>query len=148
MTKITDWIKKVEEYDRSALASPSFSPESYVVTYKEKDPAKPSAAERKQQPIASGLLDYFPAACAEVAHVSYVANEQHNPGQPMHWAREKSTDQADCLVRHLTERGTFDDDGLRHTAKVAWRALALLQEELEAAGAKPGRASVWATKSI
>jgi hypothetical protein len=91
-------------------------------------------------------LDYFPAACAAVAHVSYVANQQHNPGQPMHWAREKSTDQADCLVRHLTERGTFDDDGLRHTAKVAWRALALLQEELEADGAKPGRASVWATK--
>lgn len=90
------------------------------------------AAERKQHPIARGLLDYFPDACAEVAHVSFVANEQHNPGEPMHWAKEKSTDEADALVRHLLERGTLDSDGLRHSAKVAWRGLALLQRELEA----------------
>lgn len=96
--------------------------------------------ERKEQPIARGCLDYFPLALAEVAHVSYVANEQHNPGEPMHWARGKSTDHADCIVRHLIERGTVDTDGLRHTAKVAWRALALLQEELEAArGGTPQR---------
>ncbi len=87
--------------------------------------------ERKERPLARGVLDYFPLALAEVAHVSYVANEQHNPGEPMHWARGKSTDHADCIVRHLIERGHKDTDGLRHTAKVAWRALALLQEELE-----------------
>jgi hypothetical protein len=51
----------------------------------------------------------------------------------MHWARGKSADHADCILRHLIDRGTMDSDGLRHTAKVAWRALALLQEELEAA---------------
>lgn len=89
------------------------------------------ATIRKQHPIVRGVLDYFPDAIAEVAHVSYVGNEQHNPGEPMHWAKEKSTDEADCLVRHLMERGTRDSDGLRHTAKVAWRALALLQRELE-----------------
>ena len=88
---------------------------------------------RKEQPMARGLLDYFPLALAEIANVSHVGNEQHNPGQPMHWAREKSTDHADCIVRHLVERGTIDDDGLRHSAKVAWRALAMLQLELEAA---------------
>lgn len=87
---------------------------------------------RKQQPIARGVLDYFPAALAEVAHVSFVGNEQHNPGEAMHWARGKSTDHADCVIRHLADRGTFDEDGLRHSAKAAWRALALLQEELEA----------------
>ena len=27
--------------------------------------------------------------------------------------------------------GTFDDDGIRHSTKVAWRALANLQKELE-----------------
>lgn len=81
--------------------------------------------------MARGLLDYFPDACAEVAHVSYVGNEQHNPGQEMHWAKEKSTDHADCIVRHLVDRGTFDTDKLRHSAKVAWRALALLQTEIE-----------------
>lgn len=87
---------------------------------------------RKKTPIARGVLDYFPDAIAEIARVSYVGNEQHNAGEPMHWAREKSTDHADCIVRHLLERGTLDRDGLRHTAKVAWRALALLQVELEA----------------
>lgn len=87
--------------------------------------------DRKERPIATGVLGYFPDAIAEVAYVSYVGNQQHNPGQPMHWARHKSTDHADCVARHLIERGTIDDDGLRHTAKVAWRALALLQTEIE-----------------
>jgi hypothetical protein len=87
--------------------------------------------ERKERPVTQGVLDYFPAAIAEVAHVSYVGNKQHNGDQPLFWARGKSMDHADCLVRHLVERGTVDVDGLRHTAKVAWRALALLQEELE-----------------
>jgi hypothetical protein len=49
----------------------------------------------------------------------------------LHWAREKSTDEADALVRHLLHAGTMDSDGVRHTAKVAWRALALLQKEIE-----------------
>lgn len=87
---------------------------------------------RKECPIARGVLDYFPDAIAAVANVSYVGNEQHNPGQPMHWAREKSSDHADCIARHLLERGTADSDGLLHSAKAAWRALAMLQLELEA----------------
>ena len=82
-------------------------------------------------PIARGVLDYFPDAIAEVAKVSYIGNEQHNPGEPMRWAREKSTDQADCIVRHLIDRGKIDTDGVRHSAKLAWRALALLQLEIE-----------------
>lgn len=89
------------------------------------------ASVRKDIPIATGVLDYFPLALAEVARVSKAGNDQHNPGQPLHWAREKSTDHADCLVRHFLDRGTRDSDGQRHTAKVAWRALALLQTELE-----------------
>lgn len=93
--------------------------------------------ERKGIPVVSGVLDYFPAALAEVARVSKAGNDQHNPGQPLHWARGKSTDQADTLVRHLMERGTVDTDGMRHSAKLAWRALALLQIELEEAGLAP-----------
>lgn len=95
------------------------------------------AKTRKAIPLVAGLLDYFPAALAAVAEVSRVGNEQHNPGQPLHHNRGKSTDHADCIVRHLMDRGAKDSDGLRHTAKVAWRALALLQEELEAAGEAP-----------
>jgi len=90
-----------------------------------------SATERKQYPIYLGALRYFPDAIAYVAHVSKVANDQHNPGQPMHWARGKSMDQEDALVRHLMDTGTTDEDGLLHAGKVAWRALAILQLELE-----------------
>jgi hypothetical protein len=89
------------------------------------------AASRKRIPLATGLLDYFPDACASVAHLSMVANAQHNPGEPLHWAREKSTDHDDCLLRHFLERGTVDSDGIAHRAKVAWRALASLQLECE-----------------
>lgn len=88
---------------------------------------------RKQTPMARGLLDYFPDALAAVAHLSFIGNEQHNPGEELHWAREKSTDHADCVIRHLADRGTTDDDGVRHSAKVAWRALAILQLEMEEA---------------
>jgi Domain of unknown function (DUF5664) len=92
----------------------------------------PADAEaRKQCPIATGVLDYFPLALAEIARVSKAGNDQHNPGEPLHWARGKSTDQADCIVRHLIQRGDRDTDGQRHSGKLAWRALALLQEELE-----------------
>lgn len=88
--------------------------------------------ERKTIPLFSGLLKYFPKALAEVAHVSWVGNEQHNPGQPLHWDRSKSTDEPDALMRHLMEAGTIDVDGCRHSAKVAWRALAMLEKEIEA----------------
>lgn len=103
------------------------------------------AQARKNVPLVRGLLDYFPAALAAVAELSRIGNEQHNPGQDMHWARGKSTDEADCIVRHLVDRGTVDTDGVRHTTKVAWRALALLQKELEEAGASPGRAARFLT---
>jgi len=89
------------------------------------------AKNRKTYPVTTGVLDYFPNAIAEVAHLSFVGNQQHNPGEPLHWAKEKSTDHADCIVRHLMQRGTVDTDGVRHSAKVAWRALALLQIEID-----------------
>ena len=90
------------------------------------------SAARKGIPMAEGLLYYFPSALAAVAMVSKAGNDKHNPGQPMHHARGKSMDHADCIIRHLADAGTIDpEDGLRHTAKVAWRALALLQEECE-----------------
>lgn len=100
------------------------------------------AAARKGIPVTTGVLDYFPAAIAAVAEVSRVGNEQHNPGEPLHWVRGKSTDQADTIARHLLERGTLDSDGLRHSAKLAWRALAMLQLELEAEGAPKARGAV------
>jgi hypothetical protein len=90
-----------------------------------------SHADRKQRPLFSGVLKYFPDALLEVAYCSWVGNNQHNPGQALHWAKEKSTDEPDALMRHLLDAGTLDSDGVRHSAKVAWRALAMLQREIE-----------------
>lgn len=108
-------------------------------------PSDPKA--RKRIPLATGLLDYFPDALADVAGLSLVANEQHNPGEPLHWSRHKSNDHDDCLMRHFMERGTVDSDGIRHRAKVAWRALAALQLEIEAAieSVKKAQASLEST---
>lgn len=89
------------------------------------------AQERKQIPITTGVLDYFPLAIAEVAKCSWAGNQQHHPDKELHWDKTKSTDHADCIGRHLVDRGKFDTDGQRHSAKLAWRALALLQLELE-----------------
>lgn len=90
-----------------------------------------SAEMRKRTPVYSGVLRYFPLAIQEVARVSLQGNEQHNPGTPLHWDRSKSGDELDALARHLIDAGKFDTDGMRHTAKVAWRALGALQKELE-----------------
>ena len=110
------------------------------------------AAERKKYPIATGVLDYFPSALLEIAKVSYVGNQQHNPGQPLHWARGKSTDQADTTIRHFMERDEEaedaapnarrlqkDIDGTYHLAKACWRLLAEFQLLLEAEGAPKAR---------
>ena len=92
-------------------------------------PADPK--ERKKYPVGTGVLDYFPLALAEVARVSWQGNQQHHKDKPLHWDRSKSTDEADALIRHFLQRGTLDTDGMRHSAKLCWRALALLQKEIE-----------------
>ena len=100
--------------------------------------SKMTSQERKDRPMARGLLDYFPDALAEVAYVSMVGNEKHNPGQELHWSKGTSDDHADCVIRHLLDRGTWDEVEIngkvyrvRHSAYAAWRALANLQIEIE-----------------
>lgn len=101
-------------------------------------PSLPVESEKRNRfPMFDGLLAYFPNALAAVAELSLVGNEQHNPGEPLHWARDKSTDHANKIIKHLIDSGLLDNDGVRHSAKVAWRALALLQEELEQAEGYP-----------
>ena len=90
-----------------------------------------SKEDRKSMPVYSGVLKYFPDAIREISKCSYVGNNQHNPDKELHWDRSKSGDELDALSRHLLQAGTFDDDGIRHSTKVAWRALADLQKELE-----------------
>jgi hypothetical protein len=112
-------------------ANPPFPPRVPGIIAKK--PALPAdAKERKAIPLCTGVLDYFPDALCDVAALSQVGNDQHNPGQPLHWSKHKSTDHGNCILRHQIDRGTRDTDGVRHSAKVAWRALAQLQIEIEA----------------
>lgn len=100
-----------------------------------------SDAERKALPIFSGVLEYFPDALLEVARVSKIGNDQHNPGQPLHWAKEKSTNQKDTALRHMMDHYCFktprDTDGAYHLAKAAWRSLAALQRLIEQERGEP-----------
>ena len=93
--------------------------------------------QRKNIPLFSGVIKYFPDALIEVAKTSWMGNQQHHPDKTLHWDRSKSTDELDALTRHLFQSGTIDVDGIKHSAKVAWRALANLQKELEEEGKAP-----------
>lgn len=108
------------------------------------------SAKRKDYPIYSGPLRYFPAAIAAVARVCKIGNEKHNPGLPLQHDRAKSTDHADCIMRHLIDMAEnagrevvvrdlddeptgdlWEDCGVPQVAYIAWRALALCQKWLE-----------------
>ena len=92
------------------------------------------AKDRKSTPVFTGFLKYFPDAICAVAIVSKKGSDQHHEGEELHWDRAKSTDEYDACSRHLIDRAAgdeFDTDGQRHMAKVAWRALAAVQKEIE-----------------
>lgn len=97
-----------------------------------------TSAQRKQFPMSTGCVDYFPDALAAVSHLSWVGNEKHNPGEPLHHARGKSADHADCVIRHHSTRTEVDPSliatpiaAVSHLTQRAWRALAELQEAME-----------------
>lgn len=94
------------------------------------------SALRKGMPLARGCLRYFPDALLAVAQLSMFGNEKHNPGQPLHWSKEKSNDHADCVARHLLEPLGIDTSygegkHVLHSVAAAWRALANAQIEIE-----------------
>ena len=96
-------------------------------------------AKRKQIRAFMGFLVYFPDATALVALLSKTANDQHNPGQPMHWAKDKSKEELDSLVNHLLDiasKGELsqDADGMLDAIKVAWRGMANLQRLVDKYG--------------
>lgn len=102
------------------------------------------AEERKQAPMYRGLFGYFPAALFEVAAHSQESDLRHNGERTdgPTWARGKSRDHLDCVLRHTAEvppRG--DPERIKVLRAVAWRALAALQEECEYLGARPGVSS-------
>ena len=132
-------IREVPEVGQGSLpqtvTTGQWSPAKDANPVKTESPEPGSAQWRKQRPLYSGVLAYFPDALLEVAHASWKGSQQHQPGQPTQWDKSKSTDEPDALLRHLRDRAAgekFDTDGVRHLAKVAWRALANLQRELDA----------------
>jgi len=104
------------------------------------------SAERKNYPLLSGCMKYFPAALAGVSNISKAGNDKHNPGQPLHHARGKSADHGDCIIRHLVDTEDLlasyerDQTGtpaqiLTEANQMAWRALAYTQMLHEKFGA-------------
>lgn len=96
---------------------------------------------RKDYPLFDGLFGYFPNALCEVARWSKHSNQQHNPGEPMHWAKDKSTDHKNKIMRHTLDAEQLNKDGFYEAIGAAWRALALAEEILVASG-KPWGANV------
>ena len=104
-TELPSWMRGLTYRFRRRPVPP---PASLPVMLPEGD------AERLDFPMFDGLMAYFPNALAEVARVSKIGNDQHNPGEPMHWARDKSTDHENKIMRHLVDVGTVDPKGVRH----------------------------------
>jgi len=89
-----------------------------------------TSEERKEVAVSLGLYAYFPDALALIARHSVRSNKKHNPGQPVHWAREKSADHEDCIARHSIAVAVDPnslDGGEPHIVCRAWRSLAALQ---------------------
>lgn len=102
------------------------------------------SAARRAIPLTQGVLQYFPAALAEVAKVSKMGAIKHSAGV-LSWTRpdwprhHEVLDHLDCVLRHIVDYGenSGDDDesGLCALAHAAWRMLAACQIELELRGA-------------
>lgn len=90
---------------------------------------------RKAIPLFTFLKEYFPRTFIALTRHSVAANEKHNPGERIHWARHKSTDHANCILRHQMECDgeTLDPDtGELIEVAIAWRAMAQAELALDA----------------
>lgn len=99
--------------------------------------------KREEYPLYDGFFAYFPAAICEVARWSKVGNQKHNGDAPLHWAREKSTDHENKILRHLLDARQEDENGFVEAVALAWRALALCQTILEEKGWSEGANGKW-----
>lgn len=119
-----------------------------------KSPLPDDRQARKDTPVWSGVLEYFPAAICAAARISKIGNDIHNPGEPLHHARGKSMDHTDCIARHLIDyqaiKAAVEADRAggwatcqsravaeEHLGNLVWRVLAYAQEQLENMGRAP-----------
>ena len=127
--KLPDWIPLFNKESKKCISDLSGVNVNVLGEIK-----SDKAIQRKQTPIYSGVLAYFPRALGEVSRASLAGNKQHLDGQPLHWDRTKSTDQLDAATRHIIDHAKgepIDDDGVYHLGKTAWRVLAELELILE-----------------
>ena len=124
MNSLDKYLEITEEYREERLKA---------IAQNGNDGLHYESEDRKSMPVYSGVLKYFPDALKEVSKCSLAGNNQHHPNKPLHWDKNKSTDNEDALVRHLIDHSInpVDDDGILHLAKVAWRSLAALQIYLD-----------------
>lgn len=105
---------------------------------------------RNEIPLNDGFFAYFPAAIAGCARWSKIGNDKHNAGEPLHHARDKSTDHANKVLRHVMDINDFLASSQRTglTAEevrlmlddadaLVWRACALSQQLHECFDAAP-----------
>lgn len=79
--------------------------------------------QRKAIPVYSAFMRFFPRAIVAVTKMSMEGQAQHNAdGDSIKWIRSASSDDKDALMRHVLEEDW---------AKVAWRAMAILEKHLE-----------------
>ena len=90
------------------------------------------SAKRKEFPVYSGFVAYFPNAMAQVAHLSYLGNQKHHMDKPLHWDQAKSTDEKDCEMRHMIDamQAETHEEMVLELASKAWRAMADLERYL------------------
>ncbi len=105
------------------------------------------SAFRKEFPIESGVNRYFPAAIVCCAAWSKFNNNKHNPGEPLHHSRAKSSDHEECIGRHNFDIADAQRRGdvvteLEEATAVFWRAGARLQILCEKLGAPLAPAAV------
>lgn len=129
----------IETSEHEARTPPSIAAQPHNLTVVRPKPAGSRVIPdvgpvREQYPLFDGLFAYFPAALCEVARWSLAGNAKHNPGQPLHWSREKSTDHENKILRHLLDARLVNDEGFVEAVGMAWRALALCQTILEERG--------------
>ena len=82
------------------------------------------------------ILEFFPDAIRAMGDVIGAGQTQHIDGatsSPV-WDKSKSNQHMQSLSRHLVDYASGidkDDDGTPHLAKIAWRALAQLQTDID-----------------
>jgi len=96
-----------------------------ALAQKRKDSVLPEDAQaRKDIPVYTGFINYFPRAIAAVAKISLIGGLQHGQtAETLHWDRSKSGDELDAMMRHILD-GDWE--------QVAWRAMANLEKKEEA----------------